>query len=145
MRAFGCAALLIALVSGCHLFDAHDGGGVACTREFRTYDVVVTDAQGAPQADVRVEVERLATGRLINCPIEGGRGCVQPGTGRAYDGTVDGRYLVMSDAVPVSRRGERFEVRAQKEASAASATLAFRFDGCHVDAIAGLDTLRLAP
>ncbi len=128
------------VLCGCNVITGGSDEPIACTMEFRMFDVVLADEAGAPVAGADVDVARAATGRSIVCPAgtEAGN-CVRPGQGQEK-----GRYLVMQDGIEVRRGGEAFDVRAAKGDAVAEARFTFSSDLCHVSKVSGPDTLRLA-
>lgn len=141
LRALPLVAL--PLLAGCSLYPGNTDEPEVCTAVFATHPVLVTDAAGAPVIDAAVDVFRVSTGQSIFCTSDAQRGCVHRRTW-SMDGR-DGRYVVMDDGVAMSRGGEDFRVVATRGASKAEALLRFRHDGCHVEKLAGPNTLVLAP
>lgn len=144
MRHSGALAALAGLalacsLSACFLLPPKDRPDLICTAEFRAFGVYVFTSSGQPVAldDVAVTAERL--GALPICPAEPTDStdhCLSAHPERGW-------YEVMNDALGKDLRRVGNDVRFSGLLGDRSiqATLRFRWDGCHVQKLAGPDTL----
>ena len=132
-------ALLFALpllLAGCSVFEG-DEHPRACTDQYVSYTVDVRLPDGAPADSVSITAENERTGQVYgpcNGIIADGVGCGESGT-----------YTVYTDAQEsaTSRAGDDVTVRGTRGDLAFEAAFRFRTDGCHVDKLAGPDTVTL--
>ena len=110
-----------------------------CTREWVQSVVAVVDASRLPVLDATVDVQRARSGDSIVCTGEPEAGCVATPSYRQERG----EYLVLDDGIRVRRAGEWFTVTATRGAASATTDLRFGHDGCHIEKLAGPDTLVL--
>ncbi|MDZ7690778.1 MAG: hypothetical protein U5K69_06530 [Balneolaceae bacterium] len=108
---------------------------VVCTEEFRIYDVTVLSPDGTPASDFQIEVRDPDNGDLYEI-CEGVNDCnwTQPGT-----------YVIMHDGFlgKISEEKETIAVTGTKENMIFEQEFEFRSGECHVEKIAGPDTVSL--
>ena len=103
---------------------------IACTEEFRSWNVVVVDAVGTPIDGLTVQVVRTSTGALL------------PYGGPSFS---VGSYRIMDDGRAASIRihGETIEAGASGAGGTFDAAWEFGADAwrCHVEKLSGPDTV----
>lgn len=108
-----------------------------CTQEFVTYSVTVLDTNGNPAESVNIKVTNKDTGQPYKVCSDGQNVC-QNG--------VEGRYTIMHDGFhdKISSDREDMIVKGTKGAKQFKAEYAFRSGKCHLQKLAGPDTVSLS-
>ncbi len=121
-------AVTLLLTAGC----TDLGGGRVCTASFAVATVTAVDSNGALVPDATVTTTLLRTGETIT-----------PATVMDF---VTGVYPILDDgAIPkLHPNGDSLRVHAARGPASAEATYYFDVPGgCHIERIAGPDTLQL--
>lgn len=110
-------------------------GPFVCTDEFVMYSVTVLDPTGEPADSVQIEVSNKETGNIYD--VCEGNLCNEIHTGT---------YTIMHDGFfgDISKSGEKILVEGTKEDLQFKEEYAFRSGDCHIEKLAGPDTVSLA-
>lgn len=108
----------------------------ACTQEFRIYSVTVLEPSGEPADSVEIEVTNKQTGNEYEICKD-----------YSCHGINTGTYTIMHDGFfeELSETKEIVLVKGAKEDLHFSEEYAFRSGPCHVEKLAGPDTVTLSP
>lgn len=109
-----------------------------CTDELRIYTVAVMDMQGEPADSVRVEVSSRETGEELDI-------CGEEDICSVHGHGHNGIYVIMHDGFfgEISEVEERLLVVGTREELQFSEEFVFRSGECHVEKLAGPDTVSL--
>lgn len=103
---------------------------IACTEEFRSWNVIVVDSAGAPIDGLTVRVLRAATGEPL------------PYGGASFSA---GSYRIMDDGMTASIRIDGETIEAGTSGGGATFDAAWEFGAdawrCHVEKLSGPDTV----
>ncbi|HLR25293.1 MAG TPA: hypothetical protein VK112_05460 [Fodinibius sp.] len=108
-----------------------------CTQEFITYPIAVLGADGEPADSVQIQVTNEETGQIYNICSEEQNVCA---------GGNNGRYTIMHDGFhgKISTEGEDILVSGEKGQLQFQAKYTFRSGECHLQKLAGPDTVSLS-
>src|SRR5699024_50843 len=108
-----------------------------CTQEFITYPIAVLGADGEPADSVQIQVTNKETGQIDNICSEEQNVCA---------GGNNGRYTIMHDGFhgKISTEGEDILVSGEKGQLQFQAKYTFRSGECHLQKLAGPDTVSLS-